>query len=92
VARAVPVIDVSERNDWSAVQVGLPGGGFGSVYPTFGFIYDRPDRGMLVANNLARPRGEQAAPRYSEVADAWSTRVLPAGSTTMVDAPQRSLR
>lgn len=92
VARAVPVIDVSERNDWSAVQVGLPGGGFGSVYPTFGFIYDRPDSGMLVANNLARPRGEQATPRFSEVADAWSTRVLPAGTTTLVDAPQRSLR
>lgn len=77
VSRAVPVIDVSERNDWSAVQVGLPGGGFGSVYPTYGFIYDRPDRGMMVANTLARP---SAAPRYSEVADAWNTRVLPAGT------------
>jgi surface antigen len=93
VARSVPVIDVSERNDWSAVQVGLPGGGFGSVYPTYGFIYDRPDRGMMVANNLARPRGGQGAPRFSEVADAWSTRVLPAGSTSFaVDAPQRTLR
>ncbi len=93
VARSVPVIDVSERNDWSAVQVGLPGGGFGSVYPTYGFIYDRPDRGMMVANNIARPRVDQAAPRYSEVADAWSTRVLPPGTNTFVsDAPQRSLR
>ncbi len=93
VTRGVPVIDVSERNDWSAVQVGLPGGGFGSVYPTYGFIYDRPDRGTLVANNLARPRGGQSGPRYSEVADAWNTRVLPAGATRFaVDAPQRSLR
>ncbi len=93
VARSVPVIDVSERNDWSAVQVSLPGGGFGSVYPTYGFIYDRPDRGMMVANNLARPRVDQGGPRYSEVADAWSTRVLPPGTNTFVsDAPQRSLR
>ena len=61
--------------------------------PTYGFIYDRPDRGMMVANNIARPRVDQAAPRYSEVADAWSTRVLPPGTNTFVsDAPQRSLR
>lgn len=93
VARSVPVIDVSERNDWSAVQVALSGGGFGSVYPTYGFIYDRPDSGMMVANNTARPRGGEGGPRYSEVADAWNTRVLPAGSTSFaVDAPQRSLR
>ncbi len=93
VSRRVPVIDVSERNDWSAVQVGLPGGGFGSVYPTYGFIYDRPDRGMMVANNTARPRVGQGTPRYSEVADAWRTRVLPPGTNTFVsDAPQRSLR
>jgi|GEM_PF-896837 len=93
VARSVPVIDVSAANDWSAVQVSLPGGGFGSVYPTFGFIYDRPDRGVMVANNLARPTAGQGAPRYSEVADAWPTRVMPAGSTTLsIDAPQRSLR
>jgi surface antigen len=93
VARGVPVIDVSPANDWSAVQVSLPGGGFGSVYPTFGFIYDRPDRGVMIANNLARPTAGQGARRYSEVAEAWSTRVMPAGSTTIsIDAPQRSLR
>ncbi len=93
VARGVPVIDVSPANDWSAVQVSLPGGGFGSVYPTFGFIYDRPDRGVMVANNLARPTPGQAARGYAEVAEAWSTRVMPAGSTTLsIDAPQRSLR
>lgn len=93
VARGVPVIDVSPGNNWSSVQVGLPGGGFGSVYPTFGFIYDRPDRGVMVANNLARPTPGQGARRNSEVAEAWSTRVMPAGSTTLsIDAPQRSLR
>lgn len=94
VSRGVPVIDVSEHNDWSAVQVGLAGGGFGSVYPTYGFIYDRPDRGIMVANTTARPSATQAAPRYSEVAEAWSTRVIPATQPTrgFVDAPMRSLR
>ena len=43
VARSIPVVDVSEANDWTAVRVGLGRSGeFGSVYPTYGFIYDRP--------------------------------------------------
>ena len=51
VSEAIPVVDVSEANDWSAVRVGLGRGGeFGSVYPTYGFIYDRPDNGTVVAN------------------------------------------
>lgn len=50
VSRSVPVVDVSEANDWTAVRVGLgEGGKFGSVYPTYGFIYDRPDNGMMLA-------------------------------------------
>jgi surface antigen len=93
VARGVPVIDVSPANDWSAVQVGLPGGGFGSVYPTYGFIYDRPDRGVMVANTLARPTTGQGTRRLTEVAEARTPRVMPAGTMTLsVDAPQRSLR
>ena len=51
VSRGIPVIDVSEANDWSAVRVGLGrSGDFGSVYPTYGFIYDRPDRGVSFAH------------------------------------------
>lgn len=50
VAHNVPVVDVSEANDWSAVRVGLGRTDeFGSVYPTYGFIYDRPDTGVEVA-------------------------------------------
>jgi surface antigen len=50
VSRGVPVVDVSENNDWTAVRVGLGGSGeFGSVYPTNGFIYDRPDDGQMLA-------------------------------------------
>ena len=55
VARNIPVVDVSEANDWTAVRVGLGGSGeFGSVYPTYGFIYDRPDTGTLVAARRRR--------------------------------------
>ena len=51
IARGVPVVDVSENNDWTAVRVGFGrSDSFGSIYPTYGFIYDRPDTGaMLIA-------------------------------------------
>lgn len=50
ITRNVTVLDVSPGNDWSAVRVALGNGDFGNVYPTYGFIYDRPDRGTMVAN------------------------------------------
>src|SRR5690348_16058360 len=54
VTRNIPVVDVSEANDWTAVRVGLGrSGDFGSVYPTYGFIYDRPDTGKMVASSHA---------------------------------------
>jgi hypothetical protein len=50
------VVDVSEANDWSAVRVGLGrSGDFGSVYPTYGFIYDRPDNSVEVAAAAGAP-------------------------------------
>lgn len=50
VSRSIPVVDVSPRNDWTAVRVGLgQSGEYGSIYPTFGFIYNRPDAGVMVA-------------------------------------------
>lgn len=68
VARGVAVLDVSQANDWSAVRVALGHGGtYGSVYPTYGFIYNRPDHGQMIANSLAHP---PAAPRFEEVAEA----------------------
>jgi surface antigen len=67
VSRGIPVIDVSENNDWSAVRVGLGhSGDYGSVYPTYGFIYDRPDNGTY-ASNRVQP-GNNAP--YDEVAEA----------------------
>ena len=65
VSRDITVVDVSERNDWTAVRVALGHtNDFGSVYPTYGFIYDRPDRGAMVANNGNAPAPLlNAAPR-----------------------------
>ena len=87
VARNVPVVDVSPANDWTAVRVGLGGGGshqFGSVYPTYGFIYDRADTGQMLAAHAApapqpelnpppsdlRPAAERGWQAYEEVAEA----------------------
>lgn len=85
VARNIPVVDVSENNDWTAVRVGLgQSGEFGSVYPTYGFIYNRPDNGVMVAANTApapqaqlnpapadlRPAAERGWEAYEEVAEA----------------------
>jgi hypothetical protein len=81
------VVDVSAANDWTAVRVGLGRSGeFGSVYPTYGFIYDRPDTGTMVAADSdpapqpdlnpapsdLRPRGERGWQTYEEVAEAPS--------------------
>lgn len=87
VSRGVRVIDVSENNDWSEVRVGLGhGGGFGSVYPTYGFIYDRPDHGTMIANTAARPSNASAG--IDEVAEA------PASSeqAQYIDAANHSIR
>jgi hypothetical protein len=85
VARNVPVVDVSQNNDWSAVRVGLGlSGDFGSIYPTYGFIYDRPDTGVMVATRMVpapppelnpaprdlRPADERGWDIYEEVAEA----------------------
>nr|WP_199484080.1 CHAP domain-containing protein [Tanticharoenia sakaeratensis] len=47
ISRNVHVVDVSPNNDWSAVRVALNGNqdAYGSIYPTHGFIYARPDDG-----------------------------------------------
>ena len=85
VARNIPVVDVSEANDWTAVRVGLgETGEYGSVYPTYGFIYDRPDTGVMTAARTTpapqpelnpapsdlRPVAERGWEAYEEVAEA----------------------
>ncbi len=83
ISRDISVVDVSPGNDWSAVRVALGHSGeYGSIYPTFGFIYNRPDRGtMVAANDHSAPlpalnpaprdlRGRVIDTAYDEVAEA----------------------
>ena len=79
VERGIPIIDVSPDNDWSEVRVSLDHrGDFGSVYPTYGFIYDRPDHGTILANTTAI-HGDG----FDEVAEAPAS----AGASHFIDAP-----
>ena len=78
VSRDVPVVDVSEANDWTAVRVGLGDGSkYGAVYPTHGFIYDRPDTGVIVANVTAPAPQPQLNPVPRDLRSAverpWKT-------------------
>jgi surface antigen len=85
VSHDVAVVDVSEANNWSAVRVELGhGGDFGSVYPTYGFIYNRPDSGIVTASvtrpapqpsinpvpSDLRPAAERPWQTYEEVAES----------------------
>jgi surface antigen len=89
VSRGIRVEDVSANNDWSAVRVALGhSGDYGSVYPTYGFIYDRPDDGSMVAKAGPRPGSDRAM--LNEVAEAPPA-AMPV-STLPMDAPDRSLR
>ncbi len=73
ISRGVAVIDVSEANDWTAVRVGLGGtGSFGSVYPTYGFIYNRADHGVMIANG---PDRVQPTVQFQQIAEAPAPRV-----------------
>ena len=105
ITRDLEVKDVSENNDWSAVRVQLGhGGGFGSIYPTHGFIYPRPDQGVMVANvtraampNLERAPADLRRPQRgvleTEVAEAPERgRGLDLTIPIAFDAPNRSLR
>jgi surface antigen len=76
VMQNVSVVDVSDRNDWSAVkvQVGHDADTFGRTYPLHGFIYNRPDAstGTLYAGMPIRRNA-----RFEQVAEA------PEGGTVM---------
>lgn len=91
ITRGISVVDVSDDNDWSAVRVELGRSGeYGSVYPTYGFIYDRPDRGVMVANNLPGHGRPPRVSAYDEVAEAPSRGAI--RDASFIDAPTRSIR
>ena len=82
ISRGVPVVDVSQNNDWTAVRVGLgQDGDFGSVYPTYGFIYARRDNGLLLASSRApapRPTLSPPPADLRDVADDNEVAEMPA--------------
>lgn len=109
VSHDISVVDVSENNDWTAVRVELGhGAGYGSIYPTHGFIYPRPDHGVIVATVETAPvpalgpapsdlrRGVTGTPDsgFEEVAEApASTRGIDLSLPGLSsDAPNRGLQ
>jgi surface antigen len=73
----VRIDDVSPDNNWTEVRVELgDSSALGSVYPTYGFIYNKPANGTVIAAN-----GQS-----SEVAEA------PAAQTLSTQAPDRNLQ
>ena len=97
VARGVPVLDVSENNDWTAVRVGLGSGeSFGNgIYPTYGFIYDRPDTAPMVTA-ISAPTAQRAFNRsgsdlrpVSERTTAAALRITP-NYDEVAEAPSQS--
>ncbi len=75
----VTVQDVSPDNDWSQVQVELGDtDGHGAAYPVYGFIYNQPDDGSVIAG-----AGSAAS---TEVAEA------PRAVPLQTDAPDRNLQ
>ena len=100
------VVDVSENNDWTAVRVelGRPGT-YGSIYPTYGFIYARPDS----SGRIVTARSDAVAPRIgrapSDLRGGTEVAEMPAmardvvgegtdlsGAVLSDDAPNRALR
>lgn len=92
ISRGIRVEDVSEANDWTAVRVALGhSGDYGSVYPTYGFIYDRPDNGTMVATAHPGPAPATDRAMLNEVAEAPMPKVI-YPTTLTLGAPDRSIR
>ena len=73
----VTVQDISPDNSWTDVKVELGDTStMGSAYPTYGFIYNQPDSGTVIASNSGR----------NEVAEA------PVARPVASEAPDRNLQ
>ena len=100
ISRNVSVIDVSQNNDWSAVRVELGHRStFGSIYPTFGFIYPRADTSgeIITARSDAPPVrvASRAATHAASNEVAEAPALTPEFASTNLlgdDAPNRSLQ
>ncbi|CDG40802.1 CHAP domain-containing protein [Asaia sp. HumB] len=89
VAKNVRVIDVSPNNDWSAVRVALNNnsGTYGSIYPTYGFIYGRPDDGVMMANNTPAP-AHRSTRSHNVTTASFAALQHPMNSTEVAEAPE----
>lgn len=65
----VSVVDVSDANDWTAVRVqsGHDSSAYGRTYPTYGFIYNRPDGDSGPVYAAAKPM--QRSLRFEQLAE-----------------------
>ena len=61
--------DSSNNNDWTAVrvQVGHDDAAYGRTYPTYGFIYNRPDGDSAPVYAAAKPM--QRSLRFEQLAE-----------------------
>lgn len=92
ISRNTPVIDVSPNNDWSAVRVAVGHSDtYGSIYPTYGFIYPRApganQNRIITASNSYKLRN------HSHVVTASANNLLshPMVSTEVAEAPAGTL-
>jgi len=81
----VSVVDVSDNNDWTAVrvQVGYDSNSFGRVYPTYGFIYNRPDGDTGTAYAAAPMRRSLQMEQVAELPAAQPVSFQPQGYAPM---------
>ena len=108
VSSDISVVDVSPNNDWTAVRMALGHSStYGSVYPTYGFIYAHGAPATLMAANGPAPQialGDRAPADLRSAAERRSDKALftqsvqfaaaPAfdGTAIAASAPDRNLR
>lgn len=89
IAHNTPVIDVSPNNDWSAVRVALNNhsGSFGSIYPTYGFIYGHDNHNTSAPQHHQNPENARSA-----VMMAWAKKIQnnPNLATQLAEAPENA--
>jgi surface antigen len=82
VSRSIRVVDVSPANDWSAVRVALGhSDDFGSVYPTYGFIYDRADHGAPMVTEAQAAPMPRLNPAPRDLRPAFARRQAPVAAS-----------
>jgi hypothetical protein len=108
VSDGISVVDVSPRNDWTAVRVALGHSAtYGSIYPTYGFIYGRSSDSTRIADAVStapqlltdRPPSDLRSPRQRGLSGTPFAQTVQFASAPSFDgqaiatsAPDRSIR